>query len=80
MKVVDAAVNDVRTDYTWNRVGRLTKQGLKATPTTAAYYLIDKAPIFGWLPRYNPRWIINDVIAGLTIGYDGHAYLVRKRC
>jgi sodium-independent sulfate anion transporter 11 len=80
MKVVDAAINDVRTDYTWNRVGRLTKQGLKATPATAAYYLIDKAPIFGWLPRYNPRWIINDVIAGLTIGYDVQAYHIRPCC
>jgi sodium-independent sulfate anion transporter 11 len=80
MKVVDTAINDVRTDYTWNRVGRFAKQGLKATPTTAAYYLIDKAPIFGWLPRYNPRWIVNDVIAGLTIGYDHPADLVRMCC
>lgn len=68
MKVVDRAINDVRTDYTWNRVARLTKRGLHATPTTAAHYVVDKAPIVGWLPRYNPRWIINDVIAGLTIG------------
>lgn len=70
MKVVDHAINDVRTDYTWNRAGRLAKRGLRATPTTAAHYIIDKAPIVGWLPRYNPRWIINDVIAGLTIGYE----------
>jgi sodium-independent sulfate anion transporter 11 len=69
MKVVDEAIKDVREDYTWNRVGGLTKRGLKAAPTTAAHYIIDKAPIIGWLPRYNPRWIINDVIAGLTIGY-----------
>jgi sodium-independent sulfate anion transporter 11 len=78
MKVVDAAINDVRTDYTWNRVGRLTKQGLKATPTTAAHYIVDKAPIFGWLPRYNPRWIVNDVIAGLTIGYDDPVHPVES--
>ena len=31
-------------------------------------YTLDKFPIIGWLPRYNPRWIVNDVIAGLTIG------------
>ncbi|KAM0719280.1 hypothetical protein Q7P37_005185 [Cladosporium fusiforme] len=68
MKVVDNAINDVRTDYTWNRVGRLTKRGLKATPTVAAHYAIDKAPIAGWLPRYNWKWLINDSIAGLTIG------------
>ncbi|SMR63801.1 unnamed protein product [Zymoseptoria tritici ST99CH_3D1] len=67
-KVLNRMVNDVRTDYTWNRVGRLAKQGIKATPTTAAHYALDKVPIIGWLPRYDYRWIINDVIAGLTIG------------
>jgi len=67
-KTVERMVNDVKTDYTWNRVGRLAKEGLMATPSTAAHYTIDKFPIIGWLPRYNPRWIINDVIAGLTIG------------
>jgi len=67
-KTVERMVNDVKTDYTWNRVGRLAKEGLRATPSTAAYYTIDKFPIIGWLPRYDPRWIINDVIAGLTIG------------
>lgn len=67
-KIVNRMVDDVRTDYTWNRIGRLAKQGLKATPSTAEHYAVDKFPIIGWLPRYNPRWIINDVIAGLTIG------------
>lgn len=67
-KLLERAVNDVRTDYTWNRVGSLAKRGLKAAPTAAGHYAIDKFPIIGWLPRYNPRWIINDVIAGLTLG------------
>ena len=68
VKYVDAAVEDVRTDYNWNRAGRLAKKGAKAAPTVAAHYAIDKFPIIGWLPRYDYRWIINDVIAGLTIG------------
>jgi sodium-independent sulfate anion transporter 11 len=63
-----AAANDVRTDPTWNHLGGLAKQYGRAAPTTAAYYAIDKFPIIGWLPRYNPRWLINDAIAGLTIG------------
>jgi sodium-independent sulfate anion transporter 11 len=25
-------------------------------------------PIVSWLPRYNHRWLVNDFIAGLTIG------------
>lgn len=68
VKVVDRMVEDVRTDYTWNRAGRLAKKGAAKTPTAAAHNALDKFPIIGWLPRYNPRWIVNDVIAGLTIG------------
>lgn len=30
--------------------------------------MLDRFPIIGWLPKYNPRWLINDFIAGLTIG------------
>lgn len=68
MKVVEAVKNDLRTDVTWNRVGRLAVQGTRAFPSAAKQYVLDKAPIVGWLPRYNPRWVINDVIAGLTLG------------
>lgn len=25
-------------------------------------------PIFGWISRYNPKWAINDMVAGLTVG------------
>ncbi|KAL2159076.1 hypothetical protein VTH06DRAFT_2835 [Thermothelomyces fergusii] len=42
--------------------------GAHALPGAAAEYVTDKFPIIGWLPRYRPRWLINDVIAGLTIG------------
>lgn len=68
MKVVDNAKNDLRTDVTWNKVGRLTAKGARALPSASAQYVIEKVPIVGWLPRYNYRWIINDVIAGLTLG------------
>lgn len=68
VKIIDRAIEDVRADYTWNRVGRLAKQGAKAAPSTAGYYVVDKFPIIGWIPRYDVRWLINDVIAGLTVG------------
>jgi len=68
MKIVDAVVDDVRTDVTWNRVGRLGVRGARAFPQAAVQYALDKVPIVGWLPRYNPRWLLNDIIAGLTLG------------
>jgi sodium-independent sulfate anion transporter 11 len=29
---------------------------------------VDKVPIVRWLPKYSPKWLLNDVIAGITIG------------
>lgn len=67
-KAVSWVVNDVKTDYNWNRAIRLTKQGARALPSASVRYAEDKLPIIGWLPRYDYRWLVNDIIAGLTIG------------
>lgn len=68
MKLLDKAKSDVRNDVTWNRAARLGVKGAKALPSGTVQYLTDKVPIVGWLPKYNPRWIVNDLIAGLTLG------------
>ena len=34
----------------------------------AQQYLLEKVPIVSWLPRYTPSWLVNDIVAGLTIG------------
>ncbi|KAM0546465.1 hypothetical protein ACHAPJ_010823 [Fusarium lateritium] len=68
MKLLDTAKADLRNDVTWNRAARLGVKGAKALPSGTVQYLSDKVPIVGWLPRYNYRWIVNDLIAGLTLG------------
>ncbi|KAK4180708.1 sulfate transporter family-domain-containing protein [Triangularia setosa] len=68
MKYIDPVVNALRTDFTWNRIGHLTAKGSRALPQASIEYVLDKFPIIGWLPQYNYRWVINDIIAGLTIG------------
>ena len=68
MKIVENIKNDVKTDVTWNRALRLSVKGARALPSYSVQYVSEKVPIVGWLPKYNPRWIINDVIAGLTLG------------
>lgn len=68
MKFVDRIKHSFETDVTWHRTIYLTKKGARALPRATADYLIEKVPIVGWLPRYNYRWIVNDVIAGLTLG------------
>ncbi|KAM5347415.1 hypothetical protein ACJ41O_010420 [Fusarium nematophilum] len=68
MKLLDKVTSDVKTDVTWNRAARLGAKGARGVPSATGQYLLDKLPIIGWLPKYNPRWLVSDVIAGLTIG------------
>jgi sodium-independent sulfate anion transporter 11 len=32
------------------------------------YFLLDRLPFLRWLLRYNVRWLVADVVAGLTVG------------
>lgn len=64
MKFVQDVKESFATDVNWRRGAELGKRGARALPRATAEYLMDKVPIVGWLPKYNYRWIINDVIAG----------------
>jgi solute carrier family 26 (sodium-independent sulfate anion transporter), member 11 len=68
MKIVDRVKHSFETDVNWHRGFSLISRGARALPRATADYVIDKVPIVGWLPHYNYRWILNDVIAGLTLG------------
>lgn len=65
---IEAFREVVRTDTTTSRTGSFVAQGLPKLPDAAGQYLLDKVPIVQWLPRYQPSWLIQDAIAGLTIG------------
>ncbi|KAH8646482.1 sulfate permease [Tricladium varicosporioides] len=58
----------VKTDTTTNRVKNFVVEGAPKLPSATAHYLLDKLPIIQWLPHYHPSWLLNDFIAGLTIG------------
>ena len=58
----------IQTDATWHRFGSLASRGARAFPRASLEYVLEKFPIIGWLPKYNYRWLPNDVIAGLTLG------------
>jgi sodium-independent sulfate anion transporter 11 len=60
--------NMVKTDTTTNRVKAFVVQGAPKLPAATGRYLLDKVPIVQWLPRYHPAWLLQDFIAGLTIG------------
>ncbi|KAH9882251.1 hypothetical protein J1614_001423 [Plenodomus biglobosus] len=58
----------IATDTTLQRTVRYGGKALRAAPSVAGQYLVEKAPVIHWLPRYNPRWLLNDTLAGITVG------------
>lgn len=68
MKLVENFKSWWVNDHTLRRSRYLTVQTARATPAAALVYLQSLVPIIGWLPKYNYRWLLNDVIAGLTLG------------
>ncbi|KAI1107638.1 sulfate transporter 4.1 [Jackrogersella minutella] len=65
---VNAVKEEFRTDVTLNRVVRFAHTAPRKFPSAARQYLLDKLPIIQWLPRYSPSWLLQDFMAGLTIG------------
>jgi solute carrier family 26 (sodium-independent sulfate anion transporter), member 11 len=67
-KYVQRIKHSFETDVTWHKAFDLVKRGGRALPSATAEYVLEKFPIIGWLPRYDYRWIPNDIIAGITLG------------
>lgn len=67
-KVPGRVKNALATDVTLERTVRYGGKAVRATLSVANQYLQDKVPIIHWLPKYNPRWLLNDVLAGVTVG------------
>ncbi|KAI1415631.1 sulfate transporter 4.1 [Hypoxylon sp. FL1857] len=65
---VEAIRKEFQTDVTLNRVVEFSHTAPKKFPSAARQYLLDKLPIIQWLPRYSPTWLLQDFMAGLTIG------------
>ena len=56
------------TDITLQRTVRYGGKAFRAFPSVAGQYLVEKAPVIYWLPKYNIRWLLNDTLAGITVG------------
>jgi sodium-independent sulfate anion transporter 11 len=64
----DAVVESYRTDPNINRARSWVEPVKRRLPSATAEYLSEKLPVAHWLPHYNWRWLVQDVIAGITIG------------
>jgi sodium-independent sulfate anion transporter 11 len=55
-------------DHTLQRLRRDGARIAQALPRATGEYLQEKVPIVHWLPKYDPRWLLNDLLAGVTVG------------
>lgn len=62
------AVQAVKSDQNVRNLRKLASQYGPELPQQSIQYALSKVPIVQWLPRYSPRWLLNDVLAGITIG------------
>ncbi|PVH96932.1 hypothetical protein DM02DRAFT_686603 [Periconia macrospinosa] len=58
----------ISTDRTIQRARRDSVRVARALPRATGDYIIEKAPVVQWAPRYQPRWLLYDALAGITIG------------
>ncbi|KAI9704482.1 MAG: hypothetical protein M1820_005556 [Bogoriella megaspora] len=68
MKYFDKIKSEIKTDDNLIRTRTFARKGLRALPSGALQYVVDKVPIVQWLPKYSPRWLIDDAVAGVTLG------------
>ena len=55
-------------DYNVRKARRSGVTAARRFPQVAGQYFVDKVPVAQWAPQYNPRWLLNDALAGITIG------------
>ncbi|KAH7123547.1 sulfate permease-like protein [Dendryphion nanum] len=67
-RAVKSTQEAVATDTTIHRTIRYGASAARALPSAAGQYMVEKVPVVYWLPKYNPRWLLNDTLAGITVG------------
>jgi sodium-independent sulfate anion transporter 11 len=66
--LVDGAKTEFDSDANIQHFLSYSRQGAKALPRASLQYAVDKVPVAQWLPKYIWKWLLNDLIAGLTVG------------
>lgn len=56
------------TDQNLQNGRRHSARAARALPRATGHYIVEKVPVVHWAPHYNPRWLLTDALAGITIG------------
>ena len=68
MKSLSRLWEEVETDENLRRARSQTLKGARVCPSASIKYLSDKLPVLRWLPNYSHKWILRDLVAGITVG------------
>lgn len=68
MNYIRRVKTELAMDHTLVQAKQYVSHSARVLPLASLNYLYDKIPLVGWLPRYRPRWILNDLLAGITVG------------
>jgi sodium-independent sulfate anion transporter 11 len=66
--MMDTARTEIESDANIHHFLSYSRQGAKALPEASLQYAVDKVPFAQWLPKYIWKWLLNDMVAGLTVG------------
>lgn len=61
-------VSAYETDPNLNRLRSWVHPIQQRLPSATLDYITEKLPVAHWLPHYDYKWLLQDVIAGITIG------------
>lgn len=58
----------LQSDENIQRAAAALRRTVHELPSAAGRYVRDLVPVAQWIPKYSPRWLVNDAIAGLSVG------------
>lgn len=67
-KKASGMLSKLRSDANFARAGTEIVRATRAVRGRAGSYFARKLPILQWLPSYSPSWILEDLIAGASVG------------
>jgi hypothetical protein len=59
---------DIIIDYEEDSYRKQTQEFFHDLPHNIQQYIVNLFPIATWIHRYNIRWLLSDLIAGVTVG------------
>ncbi|PBP26049.1 sulfate permease [Diplocarpon rosae] len=55
-------------DPNFPRLGRGIVMGIRGVRAGAGKYFSDKLPVVQWISTYSPKWLVDDALAGVSVG------------